>query len=108
MEYKLIGKKIKKARNDKKLTQEELAEKLDLSVSYISQVESGKKKFNLKRIIEASEILEKPIEYFVEGYDVKNNNVITEITELLSKMDGSKIKLVSEIVKIIYRLNEDI
>ena len=35
-----IGKKIKNLRNIKKLTQEELAERTDLSKGYISQIES--------------------------------------------------------------------
>lgn len=106
MEYKLIGKQIKKARNDKKITQEKFAEELDVSVSYISQVESGKKKFNLKRIIEVSKILEKPISYFVEGYEVENNDEVSEIISFLNKMSSEKLKLSLELIKLIYNTNE--
>ena len=108
MEYKTIGKKIKKARNEKKLTQEKFAEKLDVSVSYISQVESGKKKFNLKRIIEVSKILEKPLDYFVDGYNYekKPNSTIEEIIELLKNMSDIKIKLSLQILKDIYYFEE--
>ena len=106
MEYKSIGKKIKKARNEKKLTQEKFAEELDVSVSYISQVESGKKKFNLKRIVEVSKILEKPIDYFVPGYETKNNTTIAEILNMLGKMSEAKIKLSLEFIKNIYNFEE--
>lgn len=106
MEYKLIGKRIKRARLEKNLTQEEFAEKLDLSISFICQVESGKKKFNLKRIVEISKILEKPINYFIEGYEAKSNDDITEIISLLNKISSKKLKLSLEIIKLIYSIDE--
>jgi len=106
MEYKLISKKIKKARNEKNLTQEELAEKLDVTVSYICQVERGKKKFNLKRIVEISKILEKPIDYFIDGYEPENDDTISEIISLLNKMSYAKLKLSLEFIKNIYDFEE--
>lgn len=108
MRYKLIGEKIKRARNDKELTQEEMAEKLDVSVSFISQVESGEKKFNLDRIIQVSKILEKPIDYFVEGYKHKSNEVIDEIIEILKRMSSKKLKLFLKIIKVIEENDEDL
>jgi len=106
MKYKLIGKKIKKARTEKELTQEKFAEELDVSVSYISQVESGKKKFNLERIVEISKILEKPIDYFIKGYEAKSNDTISEIINILEKMSNTKLKLVFELIKNIYDFEE--
>ena len=106
MEYKLLGKKIKKARLEKNLTQEDFAEKLDLSVSFICQVESGKKKFNLKRLVEVSTILEKPINYFIDGYEVQDNDEITQIIKILNKMSNIKQKLSLEIIKVIYSIDE--
>lgn len=46
-EYINFIKNIKKYRTRKKLTQEQLAEKSDLSVSYIKQIESGKEFKNI-------------------------------------------------------------
>lgn len=100
MKYKLIGKKIKKARREKGVTQEKLAEELDVSVSFISQIETGKKHFNLNRISEISEILEKPVGYFIDGYDGINSD-IDEIIYILKKMDEKQLKMVLEIVRIL-------
>ena len=44
---KNIGKKIKLARTKAEYTQEQLAEKSDLSVSYIKQIEAGKEFKNM-------------------------------------------------------------
>lgn len=46
-EYINFIKNIKYYRNKQKLTQEQLAEKSDLSVSYIKQIESGKEFKNI-------------------------------------------------------------
>ncbi len=42
-DYKVIGEKIKKKRIERKMTQENLAEKSGLSVGYISNIETAKK-----------------------------------------------------------------
>ncbi len=102
MNNELMGRKIRMAREEKGITQEELAEKMDLSVSFLCQVECGKKKFNLKRIVEVSNILEKPINYFIEGYEIKNNCTINEIVTVFSKMSNSKQKLSLQIIKLLY------
>lgn len=39
--YVAIGRRVKKYRNQANMTQSELAEKLNISVSYVSQIERG-------------------------------------------------------------------
>lgn len=46
-EYVNFIKNIKKYRNKQNLTQEQLAERADVSVSYIKQIESGKEFKNI-------------------------------------------------------------
>lgn len=99
MEYKLIGKRVKKARNEKGLTQERFAEELGVSVSFVSQVESGEKKFNLSRISEVSQILERPITYFVDGYEGKSADDLEEVVNLLKRMSDKQLKLALEIIR---------
>lgn len=107
MEYKLIGKRVKKARNEKGLTQEKFAEELGVSVSFISQVESGEKKFNLSRISEVSQILEKPITYFVDGYEGKSTDDLEEIINLLKRMSDRQLKLALDIIRAMDAANSE-
>ena len=88
MEYELIGKRIKKARRDKGITQERFAEELGVSVSFISQVETGEKRFNLERITEVSKILERPLNYFIDGYEEKDKS--NNSTSLFGKKEEEK------------------
>lgn len=101
MEYELIGKRVKKARREKGITQEKFAEELGVSVSFVSQVETGEKKFNLARISEVSKILERPISYFVDGYEGKSEDDLKEIIDLLKGMNDKQLKLALDVVRAI-------
>ena len=62
-----IGKKIKNLRNIKKLTQEELAERTDLSKGYISQIESQYASPSMETFLNILEVLgTNPSDFFKE------------------------------------------
>lgn len=54
---KLLGKNIKKYREAKKISQELLAEKVDLSREYITRVENGQKFISLKKLFLIADVL---------------------------------------------------
>lgn len=58
IDYKILGKNIKYYRKQKNLTQEQLAECLELSVGFISQVERGIAKMSLDTLIELCDFLD--------------------------------------------------
>ena len=49
-DYDVIGRRIKTARLEQNITQEELADKIDVSIAFMSRVERGTSKINLKRL----------------------------------------------------------
>lgn len=53
----LLGANIAKYRRDCHMTQEELAEALDISTPFISKVERGVKKLKLVSLVKAAEVL---------------------------------------------------
>lgn len=64
--YDVIRKNIKKYRKEKKLTQQALAEKADLSVDYICEIESLKKNksFSIVTLGRIADVLEIDIKDF--------------------------------------------
>jgi len=54
---KLLGQNIKKYREAKGLSQEKLAELVDLSREYISDVERGHKRISLKKLFMLTDVL---------------------------------------------------
>ena len=57
LNYKKLGKKIKEFRLTNGLSQEQLAEACNLSTSYISYIETGKKKINFSKLEKIARIL---------------------------------------------------
>ena len=57
MNYEALGRKIKEVRRKQNMTQEYLAEKVDLSVSHISNIETAKTKVSLPTLVEISNAL---------------------------------------------------
>lgn len=63
---KLIGANIKKFRELKKLSQECLAENVNLSREYIVRVENGQKYVSLKRLFLIADVLQVPLKNIVD------------------------------------------
>ena len=61
IDYQQIGKRIKRCRAAAGITQEKLAELLDVSPGYISRVERGTRWVNLERLSEIAALLGVPI-----------------------------------------------
>lgn len=58
VDYKLIGSRIKLYRKSKKLTQEKLAELLNVSVGYVSKMERGIEHPNLEMLSSIAQIVD--------------------------------------------------
>lgn len=90
-----IGKKIRAARKDKKLRQEDLAERTGLSPNYIGMVERGEKVPSLESFISIANALDSSADVLLadvlnNGYAVKDS-LLAEKIETLSPEDRSRI-----------------
>ena len=74
LDYKAIGRRIAYYRKKSFLTQEKLSESLDISESYMSQVERGKVKLSLSRLDQISEILNVNIALLISDANINNDN----------------------------------
>lgn len=66
---KKFGKNVKIERIRKDLTQEQLAERMDVSQKYISGIEGGKANMSLAKILELAQFLETDIENLLQFKD---------------------------------------
>ena len=63
----LLGKRLQDARVAKKITQEYVAEKVNLSVPHVSRIETGKKPVYLHKLAIWCDALDVPIEEILTG-----------------------------------------
>ena len=105
VDYKLIGQRIKCARKRTGMTQEVLAERLDVSIGYVSQVERGITKISLDLLAAISSILGCDIASLVsESATTSTNYISNDIKEKLYELDGKKRKVALEIIELLSQL----
>lgn len=99
-DYEIIGKRIKKCREDEGYTQEQLAEFLDVSNAYISKIERGKTSINLNTLATICEYLKVTPSFILTGATCASDNYLrNEITELLEGCPPDKVKLILDVIK---------
>lgn len=74
-----VGKRLKTKRTLLGLSQEKLAESLDLTFQQIQKYERGMNRISAGRLYELSRILEIPVTYFYEGLKATASNVSAPI-----------------------------
>lgn len=67
MNFKLIGRRVREARMRQHISQAELAERIDTSVSYISHIENAKKKASLNVLVLISNELGLTVDDLLSG-----------------------------------------
>ena len=102
LDYNVIGSRIKQARIAKNLTQEDLAEQIDISVAFLSRVERGNSHINLKRLNQICGLLDVTEGYVLNGAASNSQNYLDkEFAELLKTCSPEKQKLIYNVAKVI-------
>ena len=102
IDYSVIGSRIKQARLAKNMTQEDLADKIDISVAFLSRVERGNSHINLKRLNQLCDLLDVSEGYLLNGASSSSENYLDkEFTDLIKSVSQEKQKLIYNVAKTI-------
>mgnify|MGYP001078383534 FL=1 len=102
IDYSVIGSRIKQARLAKNMTQEDLADKIDISVAFLSRVERGNSHINLKRLNQLCGLLDVSEGYLLNGASSSSENYLDkEFTDLIKSVSPEKQKLIYNVAKTI-------
>ena len=103
MNFLALGTRIKNKRLEKNLTQEQLAEKVDLSAVYIGQIERGERKMTIQTLVKLANVLETSIEELLSDSTEGNLNAkLNELLDVAKKLDVSDLDKVINIIKAMY------
>ena len=101
LDYKLIGNRLRKARLDKGYTQEKLSEIMNVSVAYLSRIETGTAHINLKRLNEICNILDAVI---LNGASENSETYLNEeLSSILRDCSPEDKELIYHIANIIIK-----
>lgn len=87
MNYKEIGQRIRKYRKQMNLSQEELAEKIGISTTHMSHIETGSTKLSLPVLVELAENLKVKTDYLLFSQPkVDNSEIIKLLQQAISRL----------------------
>lgn len=110
LNYVRMGRIIKSIRKSKGLSQAELAESADLSVPYISHIETGRSKASLETVVNIANILNVTVDRLLCG-NLECADYSDEFRELFSDCSSYEKSVILETashIKISLRKNRDL
>ncbi|MCD7737163.1 MAG: helix-turn-helix domain-containing protein [Lachnospiraceae bacterium] len=113
MDLTEIGSRIKLARRKKKITQEKLADLVDVSPHYIYEIERGTKAMSLQTLEKISLQLHLSVDYLLWGDSApdpeKNDKALREsdqLNHIINHLSASEKKAVTDVLSgVVTRLN---
>ena len=96
--------RIRKAREDAGYTREKFAELLDVSVSYLAEVERGRTNVSVKTLIKICNVLGLSADYVLFG---ENREADALLLEKLHRLDAKYLPLVTDIVNDLLALSRE-
>lgn len=104
LDFKTIGLKIKERRQSQGVTQELIANQLDVNPSHISNIECGRANPSLTALVKIANILKCSVDYFISAEYTFTSDKKKEITlddEIMNKLKYCDIDKKSRVLKMI-------
>lgn len=100
MDYYEIGQRIRKFRKAHNLSQEELAERVEISTTHMSHIETGNTKLSLSVFVDIATVLEVNTDDLLSDTpESKRSTALSDIWNILDHCDSKQVKIISDIVK---------
>ena len=100
MDYYKIGQQIRRFRKTHGLSQEELAEKVNISTTHMSHIETGNTKLSLPVLVDLAAALQVRTDDILGGAsDVDAGSALEEIATILQYCTAQEAKVVADVVR---------
>lgn len=109
-----IGSRIAKLRKDNHMTQEQFAEKLDISIKHCSSVERGLSSLSLEKLIDVSNLFDVSMDYLIKGSSANANSIdyICSVLpqsciSIMTSNDKDEIQLLQEYLRLYSKIRNN-
>lgn len=107
MELKRLGVRIQQYRKALGLTQEDIADRMGCSLTYISKLENGKASCNLERLFELSNLLECDAADLLLGINRGSNQYLDpELGQMVAQLTPNDKELLCAMMEVMIRRNQ--
>lgn len=101
MDYKRLGLRIREERLKINLTQEQLAEAIDISNSYMGQIERGERSVTLDTLLRLTNKLGITVDYLLQDYiDISDENFINQLKQIVYGRDAKQKQMALDVLKV--------
>ena len=106
LDFKIIGLRIQKRRTEMKMTQAELAERIDTNQKHLSRIEGGYHRCTLDIIVAIAKALDVSVDYLIADYeDSSNPSTVQVIIDEIKDMTPKQLEMLQENIKTIKKFN---
>lgn len=103
MDYKGLGDRIRTARLKLKMTQQQLADTIDMSANYLGKIERADRILSLETLVKIANALGTNIDYLLsDSVNVNSESMIAEIDSYMVRMNKKEQAHILNIVKSFY------
>ena len=100
MDYAAIGRRVRRIRKARKMTQEKLAELVNISTVYISHIETGSAKPSLPVVVAIANALDVRVDSLLYDEPRGGTNIaVDEIAAILDSCDAKQIEFIADLVR---------
>ena len=107
IDYRVIGQRIQKARTNLGLTQEALAEKVQVSTNYLSKIETNKEKPNLELLWKICVATDTALSTLLTGVAEEGPYLRGDIADILASCSPQKIRLIYDVISRIAQYDDN-
>ena len=101
IDYIKVGKKVKSLRNNAGLTQEVMAEKCNISTSYLGHIERGSRKLSLETAVKIADCLNASLDGLILDAKVVGESILPSIEAVVQKQDTAKQEQFLRLLKVL-------
>ena len=106
LDFKIIGLRIQKRRTEMKMTQAELAERIDTNQKHLSRIEGGYHRCTLDLIVAIAKSLDVSVDYLIADYeDSSNPSTVQVIIDEIKGMTPKQLEMLHDNIKTIKKFN---
>lgn len=99
-----LGKRIREERQKLNLTQEMLAEDIDLTTAYIGQIERGERNLTLENLVKVANRLGVTIDYLLsDSLSSSNDTYIVQLAQLLNERTLQEKEMAVDVLRTLFR-----
>ncbi len=100
IDYEALGKRVKERRVINKLSQEELATRIGVSIQHVSNIENNRTKISLEKLVDLANELNVTVDFLLcDSVTAARPVLEQEISRILEKETEAELRMIPELLR---------